>query len=116
MRTYVDSNVLIAAARGRGRASDEAKGVLSDTALREFVCSDYVKLEVIPKATYENRTEELAYYDEFFASVSVWLAFDVEHLSMAFLEACRSGLSAMDAIHVVAAVSGKCDELVSLEK
>jgi hypothetical protein len=112
-RTYIDSSVLIAAARG---TSEKALHVLADTSIREFACSDYVRLEVIPKATYENRPKELAMYDEFFASVSVWLAFDVEHLRMAFIEACRSGLSAMDAIHVVAAVSGNCDELVTMEK
>jgi predicted nucleic acid-binding protein len=115
-RTYVDSGVLIAAATGRGRLAVAASRVLADTAIREFVCSDYVRLEVIPKATHENRLPEIAYYEEFFASVSLWLVFDAEHLHMAFLEACRSGLSAMDAIHVVAAASGKCDEMVTMEK
>ena len=115
-RTYVDSGVLIAAARNRGNLTERALRVLADTSQREFVYSDYVKLEVIPKATYENRQPEIAFYEEFFASVSLWLAFDIEHLHMALLEACRSGLEAMDALHVVAAASGKCDEMITTEK
>jgi hypothetical protein len=39
--------VLIAAARGGGRLAERALNVLADTNAREFVCSDYVRLEVI---------------------------------------------------------------------
>lgn len=115
-RTYIDAGVLIAAARGRGRLAERALSVLADTPSREFVCSDYVRLEVIPKATYEGRAAEVKFYEDFFASVSLWLKFDVEHLEMAVLEACESGLAAMDAIHIVAAADGKCEELFTSEK
>jgi hypothetical protein len=44
-RTYVDSGVLIAAARGSGTLAERALSIISDTEAREFVCSDYVKLD-----------------------------------------------------------------------
>lgn len=115
-RTYVDSGVLIAAARGSGRLAERALSVLANTNGREFVCSDYVRLEVIPKPTYEGRTAEIKFYEEFFASVAIWLSFDLDHLKRALIEACGSGLTAMDAIHVVAAASSNCQELVTSEK
>lgn len=115
-RTYVDSGVLIAAARGSGRLGERAIEVISDTAGRELVCSDYVRLEVIPKPTFEGRVAEVRFYEEFFASVAVWLSFDLRHLQRALIEACNSGLTAMDAIHIVAAADVGCEELVTTEK
>lgn len=115
-RTYVDSGVLIAAARGNGRLSEKALGVISDTASREFVCSDYVRLEVIPKPTYEKRDAEVRFYEEFFASVAVWLPFSVEHFEQALTEACTAGLRAIDAIHIVVAAGSGCEELITSEK
>jgi predicted nucleic acid-binding protein len=115
-RTYVDSGVLIAAARGGGRLGERALEIISDTAGREFVCSDYVRLEVIPKPTYEGRVAEVQFYEEFFASVAIWLSFDLRHLHHALIEACTSGLAAMDAIHVIAAADVGCEVLVTSEK
>ena len=115
-RTYIDSGVLIAAARGSGQLADKALKVIADVATREFVCSDYVRLEVIPKATYLGQTAEVKFYEAFFASVSLWLPFNVQCLQRALTEACNSGLSAMDAIHVVAAADSDCQEIVTSEK
>lgn len=115
-RTYIDSGVLIAAARGSGRLAEKAIGVLTDTAAREFVCSEYVRLEVVPKPTYLGRAAEVKFYEEFFATVSEWLPFDIHCMQRALVEACSSGLSAMDAIHVVAAAESECQEIVTSEK
>jgi predicted nucleic acid-binding protein len=115
-RTYVDSGVLIAAARGKGRLYEHAIAIISDVANREFVCSDYVKLEVVPKATHFGQEPEVRFYNQFFLGTSAWLPFKVEDLVSAFAEACVSGLSAMDAVHVVVASAAGCDELVTSEK
>lgn len=115
-RTYIDSGVLIAAARGTSRLAERALAVLSDTAGREFVSSDYIKLEILPKPTYFGRQEEVRFYEAYFARVSSWLSFESAHLDAAFDEACRSGLSGVDAIHVVVATLGGCDELITTEK
>lgn len=115
-RTYVDSGVLIAAARGSGTLAERALSIISDTEAREFVCSDYVKLEVIPKPTYFGFIAEVNFYESFFSTVATWLPFNVEHLEGAFSEACSSGLGSIDAIHVVVAASSGCDEIITSEK
>jgi len=116
MRTYVDSGVLIAAARGAGKLAQRALAIIGDTASREFVCSDYVKLETIPKPTYFGRTAEVSFYEAYFSTTVAWQNFDAAAMESAFEEACRSGLSSVDAIHVVVATLHGCDELVTSEK
>jgi len=115
MRTYIDSGVLITAARGNAALSAPAIDVLSDTT-REFVSSEWVKLEVLPKAQYFQRQSEINFYDLFFNRVGIWAPFEVGLLNMALDEACASGLSAVDAIHVVLAASAGCEELITSEK
>jgi hypothetical protein len=104
-KTYIDSGVLIAAARGKGSLCERALAVLRDTSEREFVSSDYVKLETIPKPTYFGREAELKFYN-----------FDAAHLEEGLIEACQSGLQSLDAVHVILAVLSGCDELVTTEK
>jgi len=116
IRTYIDAGVLLAAARGAGRLYKRALGEITDTKDREFVCSDYVRLEIIPKATYERQRAELKFYADFFSTVRIWLPFDIRDLKGALDEACYSGLSAMDAIHIVAAAGSGCHEIVTSEK
>ena len=115
IRTYIDSGVLIAALRGKGWLSERALAVLADNS-REFVSSDFVRFETIPKATYFGRSTEVGFYEAFFSRVSAWFAFDAEHCRAAFDEACRCGLGAIDAIHVVLAELAGCDELVTTER
>jgi predicted nucleic acid-binding protein len=115
-RSYICAGVLIAAARGAGTIGSNALGVLRDIASREFVCSDYVKLEVLPKPSYHKRSAELEFYSEFFSKVHIWLPFSKEGLDNALKEACIAGLGPMDAVHVAAAMLGGCDELVTTEK
>jgi len=114
MRTYVDSGVLITAARGTAPLSTPALDVLSDKS-RSFVSSDWVKLEVLPKAKYFRRHAEVEFYDLFFDGVSVWAPFETHLLAMAMKEATEHGMSAVDAIHVVLAASAGCEELVTTE-
>jgi predicted nucleic acid-binding protein len=115
-KTYIDSGVLIAAARGKGSLCERALAVLRDTSEREFVSSDYVKLETIPKPTYFGREAELKFYNAYFSTVSAWFNFDAAHLEEGLIEACQSGLQSLDAVHVILAVLSGCDELVTTEK
>lgn len=111
----MDSGVLITAARGVSALSEPAIEVLSDTT-REFVSSDWVRLEVLPKALYFKQQAEVAFYEFFFKRVSIWVRFEPEILDKAIEEAILNGLSAVDAIHVVLAASSACEELVTSEK
>lgn len=115
MRTYVDSGVLITAARGNAILSQPAVDILSDTT-REFVSSEWVKLEVLPKARYFERQSEINFYDLFFGRVNIWVPFGPDLLTTAMEEASASGLSAVDAIHVVLAAVSGCEELITSEK
>lgn len=115
MRTYIDSGVLITAARGEDALSSIALAILAD-AEREFVSSQWVKLEVLPKAIYLNRKEELDMYNLFFEQVTIWVSLETKVLESALEEASRYGLSAIDALHVSLAVLGGCDELITSER
>jgi hypothetical protein len=107
---------LIAAARGSGSLGTRALEIISDTDTREFISSEYVRFETVPKPTYFGNTVEVRFYEAFFSTVAQWFSFDVAHLKEAFDEACRSGVSGVDAIHVVVAALAGCHELVTSEK
>lgn len=112
--TYVDADVLIAAAKGTEAFSAPALEVLDDPE-RSFVCSDYVKLEVLPNATFFERTEIVAVYEEFFESVERWVPPSPELSARALDLACQFGLGAMDALHIAAAEAADA-ELVTAER
>ena len=111
----MDSGVLIAAARGSGKLGQAALDIIADAA-REFVCSDYVRLEVIPKPKYFGNESEVRFYEEYFKNVAQWLPFDDSDWEQAFYEACLSGLQAMDALHVVVAAGSGCEEIITSER
>ena len=115
-RTFVDACVLIAAARGKGDVFDRALEILDDPE-REFASSFFVKLEILPKALYYRHQDEAEFYRTFFADhVSYW-ADDLTDLPpAAYEEACKYGLSAIDALHVVAAAAVGAAELVTCER
>ncbi len=114
IRTFVDSNVLIAAAREKVPDNEQALKLLVDPA-REFASSVFVQLEVLPKAKYNGRVEEYRFYQGYFAAVKYW-AQDLKAVAeQALEEGARLGLSAADALHIAAAASVRSDELVTLE-
>ena len=61
---YVDSGVLLAAARGVDEIAQEAFAVLDDPDA-QFASSIFVKLEVLPKAQYNRRIAEAQFYETF---------------------------------------------------
>ncbi len=71
IRPFVDSGVLITAARGSGESAHDALAILDDPD-REFVSSFFIRLEVIPKPSYFNRESELSFYNNFFDAVAIW--------------------------------------------
>ena len=97
--TYIDSGVLLSAANGEGRIAEKALEILGDSS-REFASSEFVKLELIPKAIYNKQTEEAQFYEEFFSAVTYW-ATDLEKVVKdAYDIGCQYGLAAMDALHI----------------
>lgn len=90
-RTLIDSGVLIAAARGTDPVSAKAQAVLVD-ASRQFISSDLVRLEVLPKPIYFKRAAEVAYYQAFFAIVQDWVAITPALIQLALQRAGEFGL------------------------
>ena len=113
-KTFIDAGVLIAAARGRNEVAAQAMKILDDPG-REFVASRFLKLEVLPKAVYEKRKDEVKFYEAFFDTVTYW-ANSEDIARGAYSEACKFGLSAMDALHVAAAKAGGAEDLVTTER
>lgn len=113
--TFIDTGVLIAAARGQNDVAVRAMAILDDPN-REFASSIFVKLEVLPKAIYNQKTPEATFYQAFFDAVTHWAKVEESLIANAFQEACQLGLSAIDALHVAAALSVKAEELITTEK
>ncbi|MDP8238976.1 MAG: PIN domain-containing protein [Candidatus Hatepunaea meridiana] len=113
--TYLDSGVLIAAFRLDNEIAQRAWEILDDPN-RVFASSIFVKIEVLPKPIFNRRHYEVEFYNEFFNKVSLWVEFSKDLVESAYSEATRSGLSAIDAFHVVSAASVRADELITTEK
>jgi hypothetical protein len=115
-RTFLDSGVLIAAARGTDDTALLALQILDDPD-RKFVSSVFVKLEVLPKAIYNGFREEAAFYQSFFENdVEIWVSLSNDLTKLAQQQAEKFGLSALDSLHVAAAISAGADEFVTTEK
>lgn len=113
-RTFVDSGVLILAARGKGNDQSKALTVLDDPG-REFASSVFIELEVRPKAIYHKKLDEAGFYQSFFQSVAWWAVADDKLFKQAYDVACKYGLSGFDALHAAAALSVGADEFVTSE-
>jgi len=113
-RTYLDSGVLLAACKGMDKLSLQAMRAL-DEPEREFLVSDAVWLEVMPKAIYERQRKEAAFYEAIFAAAEK-LPWNLTTLDHAAGLAQQYGMAAMDAIHVAHALDARVDELLTAEK
>jgi predicted nucleic acid-binding protein len=113
--TFIDSGLLILAARGTDALSNRAMQVLDDPN-REFATSAFVRLEVLPKAEYNGQVTEAEFYKTFFEAASAVVPVTGELVAQAEEEAEHAGLSAMDALHIAAAREAGCSELVTAEK
>jgi hypothetical protein len=113
--TYIDSGVLIFAAKGATAAAALALPFLGDPN-REYVTSDYVRLEILPKATFHKRTAELDFYNLFFSTTTRSIPTSEALLAYALDEACKTGIQGLDAIHIACAVFAGAEEFITSEK
>jgi predicted nucleic acid-binding protein len=115
IRTFIDTGVLITAARGSDSTLQTALDILHDPD-REFACSPFLKLELLPKAIYNKRQPEVAFYEAYFEIVTYW-ATDLEAiLADAYREVAEFGLGSMDALHIAAALAVGAEEFITNEK
>jgi predicted nucleic acid-binding protein len=113
--TFIDAGVLIAAARGKTDVSAHAMAVLDDPD-RTFASSEFVRLEVLPKALFHAKSSEAEFYRSFFEAVTHWPDSTDAVVGHAYDVAGRFGLAALDALHVAAALSVGAEELITTEK
>ena len=102
LRTFIDSGVLLAAFKAVGELAENALAVLGD-AERQFVSSDFVRLELLPKPICYGNDAERLFYETFFANVEPLVQASALLVEAAEREAEAVGLSAMDALHIAAA-------------
>lgn len=114
-RTFLDTGVLIAAARGTGSIAARAHGILDDPT-RTFTTSEYIRLEFFPKAIYEQQELEVRLYTRFFAQAVHIVPCSRALLHQAYTEACAFGLAAMDALHITAAKQSGAAEFITTER
>jgi hypothetical protein len=112
--TVLDSAVLINAAVGPNPARRmRALSIIADPN-REFAATRFLKLEVLPIPTRYRKHKELSLYQRFFSNVTQWL--DEEPLIQPALDlACKYGLGAMDALHLIVAINLNA-EFISAER
>jgi predicted nucleic acid-binding protein len=114
LKTFLDSGVLLHAWRGEALSGAAMQIIDDDT--REFFTSQMVRLELLPKARFEKRTRELAFYETHFVdcigseSLSQELGVEAERL------AARHGLAGPDALQVAAAIRLGAEEFYTSEK
>jgi hypothetical protein len=84
---------------------------------RSYLTSPLVRLETVPKASYNRRSAELEFYEDFFGDSRLEWCRDWERMeTIAYEQARRYGLGAVDAFHIAAAYLLGADELVTTEK
>lgn len=115
MRTFLDSGVLIAAFRGNNEVSEKAFQIMEDPN-REFISSDFVKLEVIPKAKYFHNDDEVEFYNEYFASTIDLFITTSDHINNSFDMACNYGIAGSDAVISCAAIKMNADVFITSER
>ena len=112
--TYIDACLLMAAFKEKDARNTHALSIIRDKR-RTFLASDALWMEVMPSPLRNKRTEEVAFYERFFASA--------QHIPMsdAIMRRARSlseryFIDAMDAIHIAYAIDAGAGEFISAER
>lgn len=114
-KTFIDSDVLIYAFRGEAELCRKAMEILDDPE-REFIVSDYLKLEILPKPIFHQFHEEVEFMQTFLDSASFHVSATSSITDKAIALACRYNLSPLDALHAGTAIESNADVLVTGEK
>lgn len=113
MKVFVDSNIIILAAKNAGPDGEAALQFLARTDLN-FVTSPFVELEVKPKPIRDSATAEATFIEAFLRTCEVVSDMD-GMLQVAFAEMTRQNVKVLDALHLAAAHLANADTFVTLE-
>lgn len=112
--TFVDASVLIAAIKDTDLTRRiRAMAVLSDRQ-REFVATEFLRLETVPATIYRKERKEELFYQRFFKGVVAWVPPEAL-IEPAFKLMTKYPLASIDALHLAAAIEARA-EFVSAEK
>ena len=114
-RTYVDADILIAAARGNEELSELAMNILEDGS-REFIGSTFLRIETSAPSRFHGYTLQADFYEEFFNSVVEWAPVTNELAQDAHDVCLHSGIQAFDALHIAAAAAVGAEEFITGER
>ena len=112
--TYTDACLLITAFRNEDERGVAANIILNDER-RDFIVSDPLWLELMPKPLFYKRTEEVDFYASFFGRAQQRLSWNTATQKRAHALASTYGLAAMDAIHIAFALEAGADQFISAE-
>ena len=115
LRIYPDTCVFIAALAGE---------VQGDTSILNFFYSEdrklltscFVYLEVLPKPIFNRKFEHVERVKALFSQCDEIIEIHDDVVCHAMHLSSKYDLSAMDALHVAAAIEGRADEFVTMEK
>jgi predicted nucleic acid-binding protein len=113
LKTFLDSGVLLSAWK-RGEYHERARSVMDDPN-REFLTSDTVKLELLPKPVFEKRRAEAEFYNDHFNVAEATEPFSAELGDTALALAKKYGLAAMDALNLASAIRQGAEEFITSE-
>lgn len=113
MKTFLDSGVLLTAWK-RGENHQRAISLLADDS-RDFVTSDNVRLELLPKPVFEKRQAEIEFYTAHFQEALACEPFSEALGQAALALAKKYGLAAGDALNLASAIRLGADEFITSE-
>lgn len=114
MLTYLDSGVLIAAAKGNEQWSKRAFQIIDDPG-RTFVASPFLRIETSHISGYHGYAEQMAMYDGFFQLADVQFEDAGAAVTRAEEIAATYGIEGLDAMHVASAVLVRAVEIITTE-
>ncbi|CAK0781588.1 PIN domain-containing protein [Gammaproteobacteria bacterium] len=115
IKTYLDTNVLIAAFHSDRPSAKAAMRVMDDPR-RAFMASQYLRMETLRKPMFYRREDEMEFMDTYFSAVSQWIPTDDDLVAKALELATQFDLGSMDALHAASALRGSAEEFVTMER
>ena len=103
MKVFLDANILIRLGH-REPATEQAVAMLYALPRLELYTADLIRLEVIPKATFHQKRDEVTFYQMWFPR-AIHVPITPVILARAEAIAIQYGLSALDAAHCAVAES-----------
>lgn len=115
IRTFLDTGILISGWRGPSPRQIKALTILADNN-REFICSPFVQLELLPKPQWNKLQAEVDFYEQYFRGVNEWVEDYEQLMDEALRLGAKYGLGPMDALHIAASYLANVDEFITAER